>query len=322
MRQAPPITTCTKPGVPNCTGDRLTATSRPSGQDAASRQASLKHPFAQRDDEADFLRQRDKVAGRQQTLLRMAPAQKRFKTSHIVAFQIHHRLIVNLKLISDQRAAQLDLHSPAVLHLCIHGALEEAERPSSVIFCTVQRQIGVAKKLVGRGAVFGTHRDADACTDDDVLSLDRIGLAHFFDRAKGEGRGVGRLCNARLHDSELIPTHARDRIGIPRYELQPFGDHLQKLVAGGMTEGVVDILEAIEVEEVNCHDLSAPSARQAMAKPLVEQYPVGQTGKGIMPRHVGDLGLGLPLLGNVLVRRDRSAVRHGLHRNGDAAPVA
>ena len=71
---------------------------------------------------------------------------------------------------------------------------------------------------------------------------------------------------ARLHDRELVPTHARDRIGLAHYELQPFGDHLQKLVARGMTEGVVDMLEAIEVEEMNCHDLSAPSACQSMAE--------------------------------------------------------
>ena len=62
-------------------------------------------------------------------------------------------------------------------------------------------------------------------------------------RAGGAGGGVE-------HDV-LVARQAGDRrvLGTAAL-LRRIGDHLQHLVAGGMAEAVVDVLEAVEVDEV------------------------------------------------------------------------
>ena len=62
----------------------------------------------------------------------------------------------------------------------------------------------------------------------------------------------------RLHDGELVAAHARDGVGLAHQSAQPIGHHLQQLVADGMAERVVDVLEVVEVEDVGGDDLAAP----------------------------------------------------------------
>ena len=109
-----------------------------------------------------------------------------------------------------------------------------------------------------------------------------------------------------LHDGELVAAHARDGVGLAHQRAQPVGHHLQQLVAGGMAQRVVDVLEVVEVEQVDRHHLAALDARERLLEPLVEQHAVGQVGQRVVQRHVRDLGLGAALLGDVLVRGDRS----------------
>ena len=152
--------------------------------------------------------------------------------------------------------------------------------------------------------------------------VDLVGLAHRLDDARASDAGIGRLGDGDLQDGELVAAHARDGVGLAHEHAQPLGDHLQQLVAGGMAERVVDGLEVVEVEQVRGDDLAALDAGKRLLQPLVEQHAVGQAGQRIVMRHVRDLGLGAALLGDVLMRRDRAAVGHRLHRDGDAAAVA
>ena len=168
----------------------------------------------------------------------------------------------------------------------------------------------------------GADRDADAGADDHLMPVDVVGRADGLDDAAREGCGVGRLGDADLQDGELVAAHARDDVGVPRQRAQPFGDHLEKLVAGGMAERVVDVLEVVEIEKMRGHFFAAFGPGERLFELLIEQDAVGQAGQGIVMRHVGDLGLGAALLGDVLMRRDRSAVGHRPHRDGEATAVA
>ena len=58
-----------------------------------------------------------------------------------------------------------------------------------------------------------------------------------------------------------------------------------------MAQGVVDVLEAIEVEHVGGDHLAAPGASEGMVEPLIEQDAIGQARQRIVPSHVCDLGL-------------------------------
>ena len=50
------------------------------------------------------------------------------------------------------------------------------------------------------------------------------------------------------HD-ELVAAEPADRVALAQDAGEPGGDAAQQLVAGGVAEGVVDVLEAVEVDE-------------------------------------------------------------------------
>ena len=154
------------------------------------------------------------------------------------------------------------------------------------------------------------------------MTLDLVGLAHHLDDALRQRGGIGGMRDGDLDDGELVAAHARDRVRLAHQRPQPLGHHLEQPVAGGMAERVVHGLEVVEIEHVDRHHLAAPDAREGLLEALVEEHAVGKPGQRIVQRHVHDLGLGAPLLGDVLVRGDDAAARHLLRRHGNGAAVA
>ena len=103
---------------------------------------------------------------------------------------------------------------------------------------------------------------------------------------------------------------------------QPLRDGLQQRVADGMTESVVDLLEAVEIEHQDRQAAPALThGRQRLLEPLTQERPVGQVGQNVVMRQVRDPRLGPPALGDVLVRADQAPVGHRLAQHGDEAPV-
>src|SRR5581483_11731834 len=132
----------------------------------------------------------------------------------------------------------------------------------------------------------------------------------------------GGLGDAVLQDGELVAAHARDGVDVSDDAAQAGRHQLEELVAGGVAEGVVDRLEAVEVENVDGERRAVADTHQRMPQPFVEEHAVRHAGQGIVQRHVGDLGFGAPLLGDVLVGGHGAAVTHRLNRYGDAPAVA
>ena len=63
--------------------------------------------------------------------------------------------------------------------------------------------------------------------------------------ATGDRRVVGPVLE---QDRELVTPEAADGVAAARAFAQPLGDPEQHLVAGLVAEGVVDVLEVVEVE--------------------------------------------------------------------------
>jgi len=67
-----------------------------------------------------------------------------------------------------------------------------------------------------------------------------------------------------------------------------------------MTEGIVDVLEQIEIDAEHGHALVlAFASLQRLAKPILIEFAVRQVGQAVMMRHIGDPCLGLAPFGNV-----------------------
>ena len=89
---------------------------------------------------------------------------------------------------------------------------------------------------------------------------------------------------------EFIASLAAYRIRGAYALLQAFCDGLKKFVAGRMSQGIVDVLEAVQIQEHD-HNLAQVTVRQRdrLAKPVVQKQPVGQTGERVILSRMGYL---------------------------------
>ena len=77
------------------------------------------------------------------------------------------------------------------------------------------------------------------------------------------------------HD-ELVPAESGHRVVGTDDLVEAAGEHLEQLVSGGVAMGVVDVLEAIEVEEQHRGGGSLPLADgQVLGESVLQEGTVG-----------------------------------------------
>ena len=117
------------------------------------------------------------------------------------------------------------------------------------------------------------------------------------------------------------PPKPRNDVGVTYRVLQPLGHRLQKHVAAGVAQRVVDLLELVQVDEVNgAHIVDSPFVERLLHA-VAQHRAVGQTGQSVEPRQMIDLGLGDLALGDVLDEDHHAAVLHRLHGEFERSPV-
>ena len=116
-----------------------------------------------------------------------------------------------------------------------------------------------------------------------------------------------RLVEVLDDHHELVAAEAREQVGLAQRRRQRAGHALQQLVADPVAERVVDVLEAVEVDEQHADAAAAAlRLRDRLRQPLVQQQPVGQAGQRVARRHVLQPLLGLDPRRHVLhERQDR-----------------
>ena len=131
----------------------------------------------------------------------------------------------------------------------LHAGLKEHVAVFSGGLRLVQGDVRVAQKLGGVRVL--AQRDADARRERQRpagLTVHLIRLAQHFQQALGYELGAGVERGALDQDDELVPAEARRGVALANDPLQASGDDPQQIVAGGVSEGVVDVLEAVDVE--------------------------------------------------------------------------
>ena len=82
-----------------------------------------------------------------------------------------------------------------------------------------------------------------------------------------------------------------------------------------MTQGVVDLLELIEIDEQQCRQpLVMVRNRQQTLDLVAEIDPVGKRRELVVTRQVSDSGFRVPTLGDVFDQHDGAAACHRLKR--------
>ena len=159
--------------------------------------------------------------------------------------------------------------------------------PGEVPFGVVHRDLGTSQQQRRGGAVLRGVRDADAGAhvEVDVAEVERVAevaadpLHHAFDMYV-----VGAE-----QDGELVPAEPSDHRLLVLESPQSLTDLLEQLVADVVAEGVVDLLEAVEVHQQ--HGRRA-GRQQPFLEPLLEVQAVGQPGEMVVQREVFGLGGG------------------------------
>ena len=178
----------------------------------------------------------------------MTPAQQRLAGRDPPGFQVHQRLEVQLELLVDERLAQVDFQRTARLDDLGHLLAEEAERAAPVRLRPVEGEVGVLEQIVG------SHRsrcdgDADAGADLDQMMLDLVALAQPFDDPPREFGGIFQRRDVALEHDEFVAAETGDIVLGAEDRPQTIGHRAEQAVAGRVAEGVVDLLELIEIDE-------------------------------------------------------------------------
>ena len=129
--------------------------------------------------------------------------------------------------------------------------------------------------------------DAHARADHELVAVDLQRQAQRIEQAVGERDRIGRRPELRHHQQELValgtPEHRRGRQRVA----QPLDHRDQKTVAPALTERVVDVLEAVEVDvEQGERRHRGQSGHGLVMQPLEHRRPVGQPGERVVAREV------------------------------------
>ena len=100
---------------------------------------------------------------------------------------------------------------------------------------------------------------------------------------RGDSEQIARAGNVARDDDELVAARACDRIGCADDAAEPLCDLFEELIAVRMAARVVDVFEAVEIEEEHRHETAVTlRVRHRVFETLVEHRPVRQAGEGVV----------------------------------------
>ncbi len=98
--------------------------------------------------------------------------------------------------------------------------------------------------------MLGRKRDADARGDVDFIAVNIEGLRDDIDDTVGKSAGRFTLVIVTvLDDGKFVAAQARQHIGFPQRCLQANGRFAQQRIANRMAKRIVDMFEAIEIQQ-------------------------------------------------------------------------
>ena len=141
-----------------------------------------------------------------------------------------------------------------------------------------QGQVGVTDQLQRFLGMQRRQRHATTGGNMDFMGIDEDRLGDAGDHGLGETHGVFRRKQVGLEDGELVATDSRDRGAVGCQTLQPFGHLPQDAVTDRMAKGVVDVLEAIQIDHQHRR---RPRLHQQFLGSAIELATVGQSGEHV-----------------------------------------
>ncbi len=252
---------------------------------------AFQHPSPDRDDQAVLLGERDEQVRPHDAGRRMVPAKQRLDADDSLALELEHRLVDERELLAGERVAEVCLELHPVLRGSLHRRVEHRVAVLAQGLRLVQRQVGVLQQLLGAVGKAGRNADADRqhrLCERRLGQVDR--LAQHVQDPLGDQLGQRVRADGVDDHHELVAAEAPDGVVVAQHRLQPRADLSQDLVAGVMAEAVVDLLEAVDVDEQRGRaDAQAPCTREHLLGTVEHERSIGKVGQGIVQGAVGEL---------------------------------
>jgi hypothetical protein len=178
----------------------------------------------------------------------MIPAQQGFHPGDPSRADLNLGLVVKLEFVALNRAAQLIGDDHALGHLAVAFGTVKTSTVTPIGLGAIERQIGLDYHGVGSGNVRRVTRYTDTGRDMNVITFDGIGLGNDLANFGGQPAHRRKIFGIALQDGEFIPAETRHDVITANSALHAGCNLVQKFVAGGVAERVVDVLEMIEIE--------------------------------------------------------------------------
>ena len=267
------------------------------------------HPVANGDDKTSVFCHGNEAPWRDITHLGVPPADQRFGTDDGPGGNVHLRLVVQAEVAPHQSLAHgvVQLHAGQQIH--VHLALVETHRGTAMLLDAVHGVIGIFDELSHVLPVSGIHRHTDAAGDDEahVITLKRL-RQHFQNALTDDFTRVH--IGLVQDDHKLVTAQAGHGVIGAQAFFDAVGHLHQHHVAKTVAQGVIDVLEAVQVNE---HDRKAMVVAlrhgNGLLDPLTQHHPVGQASQRIAVSQVVDALLVRYGLGEVM------RVTNAMHRS-------
>jgi hypothetical protein len=185
----------------------------------------------------------------------------------------------------------------------------------------IHRGVGIAQQSVRGGAVVREQADPDRRDRVELDAVQGVGCGQLVQKVGGHVGSVARARNTLEHHHELVPAQACDGVGLAHGREQALTDLNQQVVAHLVAEGIVDVLETVEIEEQYRQRLGvAARVGDRLLQPRIEREAVGEPRQRIVVGQMLDVRFGLLALRDVgedgdVVRHDVGIrIAHGRHR--------
>lgn len=240
--------------------------------------ACLVHdPLAEFEDEVEFFGDRDEFGGGNQAILGVLPAQEGLKADDGLGFEAELGLVVEGEFFAFDGLSDGGGHLEEDDGVDVHGRGEDLEAVAAPAFGLVERGVSVAQDFFGFFVFAFAQDDADAHGSEEFFAAEVEGVYELGLDVACELFGLFVAVCAVEEDDKLVATEACEGDVVGEDVAQSGGDLDQELVSGGVSEGVVDHLEAVEVEEEGGEGLEGAffDGADALGQTLHEERAVG-----------------------------------------------
>ena len=217
------------------------------------------------------------------------------------ALRVYLRLVMQDELLLLQGQVQVLFELAPVTGRLVHARGEELNVVAPGRLRVIHRSVGILHEDFHALAVGGEDGDADARGRVQSMSFDLVGPRQRLENLACHALGRQRVGPGE-HDDEFVTAETGDDVAVAHAAAQPRRNLQQECVADVVTEGVVDVLEPIEIEEHHGHRTTVALASrrgQRLIEASLQVRAVGEIRQRVEMRQVADLLLGRLALGDV-----------------------